>query len=226
VPRKNIADVAGRPLIAWTIAAALASRVGLRVVVTTDCPEIACVSRSHGAEIPFLRPGDLAWDDTPGMPPLLHALEWLETNEGYRPETVLCLQPTSPLRTADDIDQAFAILEETAADSVVSVTQADPHPFLVKRLTDTGYLVDFVVQDRPVERRQDYPPAYALNGAIYLTRASVVRAEGTMFPARTVAQVMPRERSLDIDTPWDLHLARLILEHEGAHERQRVSRVA
>jgi CMP-N-acetylneuraminic acid synthetase len=226
VPRKKIAEVAGKPLIAWTRAAALAARTPLRVVVTTDCPEIAQLARAYGGEVPFLRPAELARDDTPGMPPILHALEWLEANEGYHPATVLCLQPTYPLRTAAGIDRAFALLEESGADSIVSVTPADPHPVLVKRLTDDGCLVDFISQERPRERRQDCPPAYALNGAIYLTRTEVVRAEGTMMPVRTATLVMPPERSLDVDTPWDLHLANLILKDEETHDRQRVARVA
>lgn len=223
---KNVADVAGRPLIAWTVAAALACRLQPRVVVTTDCPAIARVSREWGAEVPFLRPAELARDETPGVLPILHALQWLEDNEGYRPETVLCLQPTSPLRTAEDIDRAFEVLGETGADSVVSVAEADPHPFLVKRLGPGGRLVDFAAWEAPVGRRQDFPPAYALNGAIYLTRADVLRATGTLFPENTVAHVMPRERSLDIDTPWDLYLARLVLGEGGSHDRQRNARVA
>jgi CMP-N,N'-diacetyllegionaminic acid synthase len=210
IPRKNLARLAGRPLIAWTIEAALRCRAVDRVVVSTDDDEIAAVARAQGAEAPFLRPPDLAQDDTPTMPVVIHALRWLEVEQGYLPDVVLLLQPTSPLRTADDITSAMALAHERSADSVVSVSTALSHPYLAKRITTDGRLEDFMAHPK-VERRQDLEPAYSLNGAIYLARRAHLLETQTFYGPKTYAYVMPPERSLDVDTPWDLHVCDLIL---------------
>ena len=212
VPRKNIAPVGGKPLIAWTIEVAHASEELARVVVSTDDAEIADVARRWGAEVPFMRPADLAQDDTPGVLPLLHAVSWLEEHEGYCPDYVMLLQPTSPLRTEDDIKAAVKLAQERSADSVVSVTLSNQHPFWMKTLTDESLLIDFLHTDTKCTCRQDLPPAYAFNGAIYLTRRNVLLNQQTLFPEATFAYVMPAERSLDVDTPWDLYVLGLILE--------------
>ena len=168
IPQKNIALVAGKPLIAWTIEAALACPEVARVVVSTDDADIESAAKKCGADVPFTRPRDLAQDDTPTIPVVVHALRWLEANEGYRPERLILLQPTSPLRTTGDIGGAIALADEKAAVSVVSVTPAASHPYLMKRITPEGLLEDLVRHD-PVLRRQDLDAVYALNGAIYLT---------------------------------------------------------
>ena len=210
IPRKNIAPLGGKPLIAWTIEAALACPKVGRVVVSTDDQEIAAVARKFGAETPFMRPAELAQDATPTMPVVVHALHWLDSNEGHRPELVLLLQPTSPLRTAADIDSALTIAGDRSAESVVSVTEAPSHPYLLKRVTEDGLLEDFI-RHPPVDRRQDLEPAYALNGAIYLGSRQHVLAHESFYADKTHAYVMPRERSIDVDTPWDLYLCELIL---------------
>lgn len=214
VPRKNLALVAGKPLIAWTVEAALACPEAGRVVMSTDDPEIAEVARTLGAETPFARPADLARDDTPTMPVVMHALEALHA-EAFDPDWVVLLQPTSPLRTADDIAAAFRLASERG-DSVVSVTPAASHPNLMKRITRDGWLEDYF-EHAPVERRQDLEPVYALNGAIYLaTRQHLMRAQ-SFYSDHTYAYVMPPERSIDVDSEWDLHLCDLILK--DAHAR-------
>ena len=214
VPRKNLALVAGKPLIAWTVEAALACPEAGRVVVSTDDPEIAEVARTLGAETPFARPVDLARDDTPTMPVVMHALEALHA-EAFDPAWVLLLQPTSPLRTADDIAAAFRLASKRG-DSVVSVTPAASHPNLMKRITPDGWLEDYF-EHATVERRQDLEPVYSLNGAIYLaTREHLMRAR-SFYSDHTYAYVMPPERSIDVDSEWDLHLCDLILK--DAHAR-------
>ncbi len=210
IPRKNIVPLAGKPLIAWTIEAALSSSRAGRVVVSTDDEEIAATARRYGAETPFVRPSELARDDTPSMPVVIHALGWLRDNDGYTPEVVLLLQPTSPLRTAEDIEGALDIARDRSADSVVSVTESPAHPFLAKRIGKDGELEDFVPHP-PIERRQDLEPAYALNGAIYVTTVRHLLAHESFYAEPTYAYVMPRERSIDVDDPWDLHLCELIL---------------
>lgn len=210
IPGKNVALVAGLPLIVHTLRSAAAARRIDRLIVSTDAEPIAQVARAAGAEVPFLRPAELARDDTPGCAPVIHALEWLEEQEGYRPDYVLLLQPTSPLRSGADIDAAIALAQSRNAERVVSVTAAATHPFWIKRVDADGALVPFCPDEVP-SRRQDLPPAYALNGAIYLARAATLRAGGSFSGSGTLAYVMPVERSLDIDTPWDLKLADLIL---------------
>lgn len=218
LPRKNVLPLAGKPLIAWTIEAALKSRRLNRVIVSTDDEEIAQVARQWGADVPFLRPAELAQDASPHIDVVNHAIQWLEENEKQFPEYVMLLQPTSPFRTAQDIDQAIEIAKTHQAVAVVSVCEASEHPFLSKKISPDGTLDDFVVLNRAAYlRRQDLPPAYALNGAIYLNRRESLLCDQTFLPYGTLAYVMPTERSLDIDTPWEWHLAELILKDQHEH---------
>jgi len=217
LPGKNIRPVGGKPLIAWTLEAALKCPLVNRVVVTTDSQEIADVCRAFGAEVPFLRPSELAQDDTPGMDPLLHAVRWLEDNENYRPELVMLAQATSPLRPAEDMSRAIELLFEKSADAVVSVTPVEEHPFAMKRMDEDGRMTDYVGQENPVNRRQDLPPLYVLNGAIYLVRRDVLLREETFYTDCTYGLIMPPERSIDVDTAWDLYLADLILRDRAEH---------
>lgn len=217
VPGKNLARVGGRSLVEWAVRAALESRHAPRVIVSTDDPATAAEGRRVGAEVPFMRPSELAGDDTPGIAPVLHAVRWLQEGEAYRPEWVVLLQPTSPLRRAEDVDGALDLAMSRGADAVVSVAEAASHPYWTQALDDDGRLRPFVVPDPPVSRRQDLPPAYALNGAVYVIRREVLLARETLVPPGTRGHVMPAERSLDVDTAWELHLANLILLDRGAN---------
>lgn len=220
VPGKNLAPVAGRPLIAWTIRAALGSACVNRAVVSTDDDEIARVARQWGADAPFIRPAELAMDDSHHIPVMTHAVEWLESRENVHFAHILLLQPTSPLRTAEDIDRAYGLCLEKDADSVVSVYEAPSHPYWTKRIDANGRLEDFVTGSEDYPRRQSLPPAYALNGAIYVVKRDVLMEKQAIHTDRTYAYVMPPERSLDVDSPWDLHLADLILKdrrNDDAH---------
>ncbi len=211
IPKKNIAIAGGRPLIAWTCMAARSARCISRLTVSTDLPEIGIVAQTWGAEFAFLRPLELSQDDSPPVPGLLQALDWAEADSGHAFDFVLLLQPTSPLRTGDDIDEAFRLALSNQADSVVSVTAARPHPYLTKRVTSEGLLVDFGDWPANYRRKQSLPDAYALNGAIYLVSRKLLVEQGALYGDRTLAYVMPAERSLDIDDEWDLKLADLIL---------------
>ena len=212
MPRKNVRLLGGKPLIAHTILAALGAQLLDRTVVTTDDVEIAEISRHFGAETPFMRPPDLAADETLAEPVIEHALLWLEEHENYRPDYVMLLQPTSPLRTSEDIDNSIKIAMENDADGVVSLCEPKHHPYLVKRLGDQGEIVDFVPMDRSYKRRQDLPPAYGLTGAVYMVRREIMLEQKTFYTQRTFPYIMPVERSVDIDTPWDLALAEFLLE--------------
>jgi CMP-N,N'-diacetyllegionaminic acid synthase len=211
VPGKNIRLLGGLPLIAHSILQASQARSITRVVVSTDSVQIADVGRLYGAEVPFMRPSELADDITSGLDPLLHALRWLEDTDGYRPDIVVLLQPTSPFRTVDDIDGAFKLALDKEADAVVSVTAARHHPRWMKRVSADGTLVDFLPPTVQVDRRQDLEPVFALNGAIYLARTNVLRQHRTWYTEHTYAWQMPAERSLDLDTEFEFQLAELLL---------------
>lgn len=211
IPQKNVRLLAGKPLIAWTIEAALRSQGLSRVIVSTDDEEIARVSREWGADVPFMRPAELAQDDSPHLGVIRHALGWLASENEPELDYLMLLQPTSPLRTTADIDSAIALCKEKDADAVVSVCLTHDHPYLTKQLTPDGRLLDFVEKPPGYLARQTLPPAFALNGAIYLVRRSLLLERDDWYTDRTFAYIMPAERSLDIDTPWDLHLVDLIL---------------
>ncbi|MEA3351094.1 MAG: acylneuraminate cytidylyltransferase family protein [Chloroflexota bacterium] len=211
IPNKNIRPVAGRPLLAWTITEAQAAESVDRIIVSTDSSKIADVAQEYGADIPFMRPAELAEDSTPGILPILHAIRWLENAENYLPDYVIALQPTSPLRSSVDIDASIQLAERMDADAVVSVAPVNHHPYWMKQINDEGILRDFISLDEPITRRQDLPNAYALNGAVYLARREILLERKTWYTGRTYAYVMPIERSLDVDSPWDIYLADLIL---------------
>jgi CMP-N,N'-diacetyllegionaminic acid synthase len=211
IPGKNVKDLAGKPLIAWTIIAALESKCCERVIVSTDDPEIVRVARDWGAEVPFLRPGDLALDTTPQIEVVLHSISCLREDQGNNPDYILLLQPTSPFRTSDDIRKITASAKAKDADAVVSVCIAQTHPYLTKKITADGKLKEFITPAVNYERRQDMPVAYSLNGALYLNKVSSLVLEHTFTPEGSFAYIMPQERSLDIDNPWDFYLAELIL---------------
>jgi CMP-N-acetylneuraminic acid synthetase len=204
IPRKNVRLIAGKPLIAWTIEAALAARALDRVVVTTDDPEIAAVASAHGAEVPFLRPAELARDDTPGINPVLHALDVLP---GF--DSVVLLQPTSPLRTADDIDAAVAVASIAQRANVVSVTEAAHAGW--NFAMDSAGILDIVPGDIAT-RRQDLPKQFALNGAIYFAASDRLRAERSFLTPGTIGYPMPAERSVDIDALLDWRIAEMLLK--------------
>ena len=219
IPRKNIATLAGRPLLAYTCEAALASERLTRVVLSTDDPEIAQVGRDFGVTVPFLRPADLARDDTPSLDVAQHAVQWLAENDGFNTDVLVLLQPTSPLRRACHIDQALDRMEETGADTVVSVVEL-PHrfsPYSVMELQD-GRLQDFWRSPVPFDRyrRQEAPLLYARNGpAVLATRTHVLMGLSSFYGSHTVPFVMDQLDSVDIDDSFDLALASWLLQRQS-----------
>lgn len=211
LPGKNVRLLGGKPLISWSIEAALRSTNVARVLVSTDDPVIADAARQAGGEVPFLRPPELARDDSPHIDVALHALQWLAETAGTMPGYLLLLQPTSPLRRTEDIDESVAIAARRGAVAVVGVTEAPSHPLKTFRLDDAGTLVPFVDSPIAYKRRQDLPLALAENGAIYLTRTDVLRSSRSFVPPGSVPYVMPAHRSIDIDSALDLALAELVL---------------
>ena len=210
IPRKNILPLAGRPLIAHSIEAALQARSVNRVIVSTDDAEIAGISREHGAEVPFVRPAELARGDTAHMDVMLHAISWLGTH-GTLPDAVMLLQPTSPLRNAGDIDGAISLMQASGCPAVVGLRPATSHPFLTYRVASDGLLAGFVDHGLRYPRRQDLPPAFTLNGALYLNRCDSLRQSRLFQPEGTRGWVMPHERSIDIDSLEDFTRAETLL---------------
>ncbi len=212
LPGKNVRLTAGKPLIAWTLEAARAAKSIDRTIVSTDDETIAETARQWGGDVPFLRPTELAQDASPHIDVVLHALNWLDEHQDYRPDYLVLLQPTSPLRSAGDIDGAVALARTRNAGAVVSVCETHDHPYLVRRMTDHGTLEEFLPCPISYARRQDLPPAYALNGAIYVVRRDVLLASRTLCPPETYAYLMRPERSLQIDSVLDLQLVEYLLK--------------
>jgi CMP-N-acetylneuraminic acid synthetase len=181
-----------------------------RVIVSTDDEEIAKVAESLGAEAPFIRPPELSTDEASSVDVASHALETLEAS-GYTPDYLVLLQPTSPLRTSTDVAGICHEVKERDADAMVSVTEASAHPWIVRSMDVEGRLQPFVEASKKAQRRQDLPTVYAPNGALYVTRPRILKEEG-WYGGRCFGFIMPEERSLDVDTEWDLLLGSLILK--------------
>ncbi len=213
IPGKNLKPLAGKPLLAYTVDTARRSGALDRVILSTEDEAIATAGRDLGCDVPFIRPFELAHDDTPHLPVILHATRWMQERVNYRPDAVMILQPTSPLRTAADIAAAVALLDTSGADSVLSVNEVPvhSHPMRTLRLDDQGHAVLFVSGDpvrNRINRRQDLPPAWVMNGAIYACRTRVLfAAEPSLYGDRVVAYRMPAERSISIDDLEDWHAA-------------------
>jgi CMP-N,N'-diacetyllegionaminic acid synthase len=210
VPRKNVRPVGGKPLIARTWEAALSSGALTRLIVSTDDPEVVTLARAAGIDVPFVRPAALASDTASAVDVAEHALAWLADEQGYRPDVVAWLQPTSPLRATEDIVGALDQMATRGASAVVTVCEADHHPLWALRMTDDGVVTPWSGAEVP-GRRQELPTAYRCNGALYLVRRELLLARRTFEPDPTLGYVMPIERSLDVDTPWDLYVADLVL---------------
>lgn len=199
LPRKNILALGGKPLIAWAIEAAQASQYLDRVILSSDDDEIISVAASFGCEVPFKRHLSLAADDTPSSEVVIDALERCS---GY--DLVVLLQPTSPLRTAEDIDKTIEQCEVLNAPACVTVCETDQSPYWMFTLEREAYLLP-IVQRSLLTRRQDLPSTYILNGAVYVARTDWFLKERTFISTTTVAYIMPASRSVDIDTEEDFH---------------------
>ena len=198
LPGKNIRPAGGKPLLAWTVDAAHGSRYCDRVVISTDDEAIAATARAHGCEVPFMRPAALATDSASSMDVVLHALLALP---GF--DLLVLLQPTSPLRTSADIDDACELLLAQQAPACVSVTPAQESPYWMYSMTPGQALRPIVELPSGVTRRQDLPAAYSLNGAVYVARTAWLQQSRSFVTPQTVALVMPAQRSIDIDTLED-----------------------
>ncbi len=211
IPRKNIAQLGGRPLIAWTIDAALRAKGLGRVVVSTDDDEIAEVAAKAGAEVPFRRPKELAADSSEALPVIRHALEQTDAL-GWRADAVVYLQPTSPLRGAEPIMRAIELLRSGECDTAVSVVRV-PHNMTPESLMrETSGLLEFMASPEARRfRRQDKALLYARNGPAVLASTRAVIERGELYGARIKAIEMGAIESHDIDEPLDIEIAECLL---------------
>ena len=210
LPRKNIASLLGKPLIAWTISEALSSKYLDGVIVSTEDEEIARIAKKYGAEIPFKRPKHLACDTSKGIDVVLHAIDWFN-KKGNRYDLLMLLQPTSPLRTVEDIDRAVEYFFAKQGDVVVSVCEAEHSPLWTNILPDDMCMQKFINLKSSGLNRQDLPKHYRLNGAIYLSFCDHLQRNKSFFGKGTFAYIMPQESSVDIDSNFDFNLAEFIL---------------
>tara|TARA_Y100001968_G_scaffold330935_1_gene384079 strand:- start:2427 stop:3107 length:681 start_codon:yes stop_codon:yes gene_type:complete len=203
IPKKNIKTLFGKPLIEWTINAAKKSKIIDRIIVSTDDEEIAEISYSCGAEIPFLRPEELSNDKASSIDTVLHCLNNIE-----EVEDVFLLQPTSPFRNSIDIDKIYELRQTTHAETSVSVSLASTHPewmYVIHNRKMKNY-----TKKTKTLRRQDLEEVYQLNGAIYLASKQHLVSKKSFIDENTVPYIMPKERSLDIDTMLDWDIAELM----------------
>jgi CMP-N-acetylneuraminic acid synthetase len=212
VSRKNIRLLNGKPLLVYTAEAALASRRLSQVVLTTDDEDIAEIGRKCGVDVPFLRPPELAEDNTPMLPVVQHAVSWMDKHSEQF-DAVCLLQPTNPLRSPDDIDGCIDLFTARNADAVVTVlaVPAEHHPFWVYFEDDSGILSLSNGGNVPVPRRQELPPAFHREGSVYVTRRNVLMDENSLYGERLLGYRLDRERSVNIDLPADWERAERLL---------------
>jgi N-acylneuraminate cytidylyltransferase/CMP-N,N'-diacetyllegionaminic acid synthase len=209
IPNKNIRPVYGKPLIAYSIEAGLKSKYIDDIVVSTDSAAIKEVSEKYGAEVPFIRPVELSGDKAGTIDAVLHALDFLEKASRSYDYTVL-LQPTSPLRTCEDIDSAIEAFLKSGRDSLVSLCEVEENPYLMQTI-ENGRMKRLLEFDGSL-RRQDLPKVYIFNGAIYINKVKMLKCEKRFVNNDTLPFIMEDEKSIDIDTIADLKLAEFLIE--------------
>jgi N-acylneuraminate cytidylyltransferase len=208
IPGKNLREVGGKPLLAWTIEEAQKSRYIDRLILSSEDDEITRIAQAWGCEVPFKRPIELAQDETPGVDPVLHALAVLP---GY--DYVVLLQPTSPLRRASDVDLCLEKCLTSKAAACVSVSEAEDSPYWMYTISSEGNLSKLIETSDSFTRKQDLPKVYKLNGAVYVAQCHWLSKKKSFLSDQTIAHVMPQERSIDIDTELDLQLVSLLMAY-------------
>lgn len=219
VPRKNLADVGGRPLIAHAIAHARAACLVDRVIVSTEDAEIAVAARTAGAEVPFLRPPELAADHVSLIPVAIHAMQTMDA-AGFRADMVATMQPTAPLLGPERLDQAVRLMTDSGCDSVVTLFKIDHgHPYRALRLAEDGRVEALFPEGERYLQKQDRPPFHAMTGGFFLRRRALLESwSGKDFCLGEDRRgiVVSAEEAINIDTPFDLTVARVLIEQRMA----------
>jgi CMP-N,N'-diacetyllegionaminic acid synthase len=209
LPGKNILELCGKPLIAWTIDEAKKSKYISKHIVSTDSEKIKKISLSYGSEVPFLRPAELATDQAGSVDVLKHAIEFFKDQFTH----ILLLQPTSPMRTAEDIDNAIELLNDTETMAVISVCETEHSPLWSNILPDDLSMADFIRPEAMGKRSQELPKYYRLNGAIYIADIKYFYENNGFLGNKTKAFIMQPENSIDIDTKVDFLIAKAVIEN-------------
>ena len=203
---KNIIPLNGKPLIAWTIEAAQNSKYIDQYIVSTDDKDIMDVANRYGAETPFIRPDELALDETPTIDVLIHAINHFNQNN-YKPEYLILLEPTSPLRNSMDIDKALEVLDgkSTCADSIVGVSKIEAtHPIFDVKINKQGLIEPYLGGKFKTTRRQDIEELYYFEGSLYISKTEVLINKKTFYHERALPYIMPRWKAVEIDEIIDL----------------------
>jgi len=206
IPKKNIKMIAGKPLIAWTIEAAKQSKYIDRLIVSSDDDEIIRVACEWNCEAPFVRPAELALDSTPGVSPVLHAIAECP---GY--DYVVLLQPTSPLRTVEDIDGCIEQCVSEGESICVTVCEAEQSPLWMYQLSSQKSLSPYLSQEKEIESRQGLPVLYVMNGAVYVADCNLLKKMNSYVTEYTTGYIMPGERSMDIDDQFQFDIVEFLL---------------
>ncbi len=212
---KNITELAGKPLIAFTIEATLASSRLSDAIVSTDSKKIIEIARRFGANVPFLRPEVLSKDDSSTIDVIKHAVIWYEQKRKQRIDIVVILQPTAPLRTAKDIDSSIGIfLNDPGADSLISCYDASSYHPRIMYIKNNQFMKPYITDNNNLIRRQKFENVYIRNGAIYISTRRLVIEEGKIIGNSPLGYIMPRERSVNIDETHDLELAEFYITRQ------------
>ena len=215
IPGKNIKELCGKPLIAYTILAALNSKEIEKVVVTTDCEEIACIAKQYGAEVPFMRPKELAGDSSSAIDVYMHAVSFLENVLKTKIDKFMALLPTAPFRTTEDIECALTLFKESKAETLISMKEADTPVSWYYKMDCDGRVQNLGVNSiNAVSNRQENERYYVPNGAIYILDKKLLEEKRTYYCENTVAYVMTPEKSVDIDYELDFRFAEFLIKEK------------
>ena len=217
IPQKNMALIGGKPLVEFTFQAALAARIPGRICLSTDDNNIRKFGLDCGVEAPFLRPSELAQDDSSTISVIQHALDWYKKKESFFPDSIILLQPTCPFRSAKNIVEAYQIFQETKANALISVNAVHDHP--CEYITKNDGFFSFIMLPPIKPGRQNFPKVYFINGAIYITKTAYFTETKRLFDQSGQVYVMARHESLDIDEPFDLEFANWLYEKSLEKEK-------
>ncbi len=216
VPRKNIKLLGGMPLIAYKIISAQKCQYEKRIIVSTDDDEIASISKKYGADVPFIRPKELATDSASSIDVVLHAMDWITENDTRKYDYVCLLEPSSPFASYLDLDEAIRILDECQGDTLLGMKEAEVTTNFIHPLDENGGLSEFyyALENLSSLRRQDQRREYTMNGCMYISRWNYFVKNKMFHSVKSVPYIMPEEKSIEIDTLLDYEIARLFIENK------------
>jgi N-acylneuraminate cytidylyltransferase/CMP-N,N'-diacetyllegionaminic acid synthase len=215
-PGKNIKELCGKPLIAWSIEAGLKCKYLDEVMVTTDYQNIVEVSKQYGAIVPFLRPNKLASDTTTSFDAIKHTIEYYKNELNKEFDYIVLLEPTSPLRESSDIDKAIEVLLDSDVDSIVGICRTeDQNPVFLVLKNEKSFISGYENKEMKVLRRQDIKDVYFFEGTIYISKTNVLLDKKTFYHENTIGYEVPKYKSLEIDDMDDFVMVEAIMKHKG-----------